>query len=266
MARTSVSPLAAAAPLFAFALGLAASGCFVEQSTLLIERVVPPTESDGACVIDPSTNVSIARGTFDVVYPGEYQLGLVLVNNFANESPENNNQIDNSIVRLKYFQVDLATPQDPTIAQAVAAAEPTLVSFRVNVGSSAFNASDEQGIPVTLFTRSASEQFAAVLRSRNLADGTKVEVLASIQVVAEQNQKEIESSVFRFPVDVCIECLLDCSVCPGGLCPPADDVGGIIGGTCGFLQDAPAVPAACGGQTTTGGTTGAPDTDTDALP
>jgi hypothetical protein len=57
---------------------------------------------------------------------------------------------------------------------------------------------------------------------------------------------EIESRDYTFPIRLCVGCLVTCSTCEGGECPPNPEDLEWIGGVCGNAQDGLIAPSVCG--------------------
>ena len=236
------------------AVALAATGCVDNQEFLVITRAPAWEDTDiatdlvgGACAIDPANMVSLGRGNLDVGFGTAYHLPLAVENRL--DASDLATGSDQSEVQLVDADVVLTLPQAPEIIEELRAIDETLVDFNYTLPSESLGESDQLGLSV----RVISEWAANELRPR-LVDGygpdARLEVIASVVINGRRTgsgdrSDELASREFRFPIEICNKCLVDCSFCGAG-CPvgsnaSSSDTGPVqgdwVGGVCGSAQD-----------------------------
>src|SRR5512145_673071 len=169
------------------------SGCAENDSTLFILGVAA-IGSD--CTYTPSASTTMMpSGQLDVGFDQSYQAGLVLANQMASRGDKSRSRTETSRIILEGAEVNLLLPDGSSLRDAFSAPGAGFV----DVGN---GAQPGYGIlSVVLIPRPNEDQVA-----RALDQGY---VIAEVKAFGKTlGGQEVESNVFRFPIDVCRGCLV----------------------------------------------------------
>ncbi len=230
----------------AASLALLASACAENQESLIV--INAPAWGDGCTVGAGGGDVGLPFGVLDVAFDTRYLMPALLLNNTSVRGP-NNAGIETNEVQLLDADVDLSSTNAPEFIDALRASDENLVSFNVPLATVSILPGETQGVLVEVISGSAAVALRDEMNSRGFDEDTRITLEATIVFHASRSGNTrgevggIEAREFRFPIQVCLGCLIDCSGCDEGECPP--DYTSVAGGICGNAQDLPVFPAAC---------------------
>ena len=235
------------------ALATQVAACTNQQEGLLIRRAPQWQSQDdgnvtvGTCAVDPNNTATLNHGVLDISFGTPYMAPLEVENNMLSIDAESSpNGINDGEIRLSEAEVALAIPQAADAIDGLAAQDEALVNFKTPVQSISLEPGQSSGMLLEIVPSATSQALAGALGG-DLASGGKVRLVATIVVrgyraVDGGNRNEVESRPFDFPVDLCMGCLLDCSMCAPGECTT---MGPMSGGVCGNAQDFAVFPQSC---------------------
>ena len=230
---------------------MALTGCADNEEALIVLHAAA-WEAAGECRVDAGNDNTLPRGIADVSLGTGYLAPLVLLNQLPSQpAATNNSGIDNAEVQLRSVEVDLSMPQAPQVIDAVEAQNEAFVSFEQVLASDSLSPGARHGTLVEVITSPAAAALSGAIEDA-FPDQPDVRLVLEAKIVFRGlqtgntvgNLSDVEAREYIFPIEVCNECLIDCSSCMMGSCPTSID--DVVGGICGNIQDFPAVPAQCG--------------------
>ncbi len=223
---------------------LVALSCAEQEESLYVVHAVP-IDPEG-CSANPS---SVGQGwdTLDLSFDTGFVVALQLKNNLMSGRTSNSG-IDDSEMLLRDVDVRLDIPQRPDLIEAIAAVDPSLVEFNSVLASDSISGQQESVVAVRIPPGSLDAIGTAVGGTFGTGSDLRIGLTVSIVVHALRASNElgggvgkVEAREFVFPVDLCFNCLRDCSTC-AGTCTDTE-VGS--GGVCGNAQSVATVPMDC---------------------
>jgi len=230
--------LAAAPALVSLAVAL--GSCARQEESLIVTRALI---IESPCTLGLSTSSALARGFVDLSFVTGYWAGFELKNNLIQQpSGSTSSGVDTSEMYIESVDVRLDTPQDSSIIDAVEAVDPALVDYNQILASNSFAGQDSWGefVEVPQATMDAlrnaiSAKYSPDVRLTMTMNVTFHAIRASNKI------GEVDAREFTLPVELCFDCLRDCTGCGAG-CSTDESVGV---GLCGSAQDGAVVPASC---------------------
>jgi hypothetical protein len=225
---------------------LLATACADNQESLLVLRAPAWTSED--CVVDAGQTDSLPFGTLDVTMATGYLMPAVLLNNLAKQTKNNAGVVTNEI-QLTDVDVDLSAPQAPELIDAVSAMDDSYVSFNVQLSTDSLLPQAKEGVLVEVIPQPTAKVLRDLLPGM-YGPEAKVTVVATAVFHATRSGNTsgkigiIDARDFKFPVEVCQGCLVDCTSCPEEITCP-DSTAMFVGGLCGNAQDAAIAPEGC---------------------
>lgn len=237
-----------------YSFGLSAAGllsvalltgsCAKQEESLIVTRALVV---ESPCSISTGSNTSLARGFVDLSFDTAYWAAFELKNNLVSTaSDKTSSGVNTSELYIDSVDVVLDTPQDSSIIAAVEAVDPALVDFNQIQASNSLQGQDILGTWVEI-----PEATFDALRNAMAAkydDDVRLTLTMTVtfRAVRASNKGvndfgEIEAREFTLPIEMCVNCLRDCSACGSG-CDGDTTVGS---GLCGSAQDGATVPASC---------------------
>lgn len=176
-------------------LGLGALGCAENESTLFIAGVTK-VGSDCAYAPGGADNLLLPRGVYDVGFAGSYQAGLLVGNQMNSRGQKARARTETSRILLEGAEVSLWLPEGGALVEPFSSPGAGFVDVVAGEGAG-------YGVlPVVLLPRPRSEaEEAAALEAGY--------VIAEVRAFGKTlGGREIESNAFKFPIDVCMGCLV----------------------------------------------------------
>ena len=219
---------------------LVASSCAKEEESLYIVHMLPIDEEE--CSAAPG-NESLAWGIVDLSFDTGYVMMAQIRNNLAeSDNKSSNTGINDSEISLKNVDIRLSIPQDPELIDAVAAIDPSLTEFNNAMSSDSIEGQGDRAVAIRLPNASLEALRMAITNKYGADSNLRVGLLISMVVHGLRTGNElgggigrIDAREFEFPIDICMNCLRDCSGCVDGAVCEDTRVGG--GGICGNAQD-----------------------------
>jgi len=177
----------------ALTLGFAVSGCAQNESLLYIEAVLHAEAPDCVYKPDPSST-SLIGGTYDIGFGHSYYAGLLIGNQLAHRGQRERFRTETARVTLEGVEVRLLDNHESEISFFTSPG----AGF-VDVGSG-----EESGYGVV---------GASIIPSPSLVQSQQGRfVIAELRAFGHTlGGSDVESDVFRFPIDVCRGCLVSFS-------------------------------------------------------
>lgn len=230
------------AGLFAGLTTLAAlTSCVQDQEFLIIEHAVP-FASD--CSLDSSSDVYSGQLVTDVYFSGEIHLGISVAN-LASPYAGSNTGIDDSEIVLETAEVSLSFSGGGVAGGA----------FEAPIPSISLSGGDTAPVVIRIPTDVVDSLNATM---SGLGPGSHETLVADIIVKGRKagaispgtgKLGAVESRSFTFPIDVCYQCLADCTTCAGQVCPAVGQVDAWYAAgenaACGGPQGTQVTPAEC---------------------
>jgi hypothetical protein len=226
------------------------SGCADNQETLIVLHV-PAWPDDGACVIDPATEDGLLFGRLDLRGNTPYFMPAVLLNNTGDQRT-NNTGVDSNEIQLIDADVVIDSPQASDMIDMLPDA---LTHFTVGLSTNSIPQGEAVGVGVEVLPQGTVNALVDAFNATQ--DPTaKVSVRANVVFNGTRTANNtgsvgrVKARDFSFPIQLCYDCLLDCSGCtnsegdPTG-CPLNLGPNDLVGGVCGNAQDRLVWPAAC---------------------
>lgn len=224
-------------------------GCADNQESLIV-LMAPAWDEDGTCAVTDA-NEALPLGLLDVSFPSAYMMPALLFNNtVVQNASKKNSGVQTNEIQLTGASVSLSIPQDKEAAAAVREMDKALLEFEVPLPTQSIGPQDTIGVLVQAVPQQTAAALQTALFSDAASQGSRVTVVADVVFHGSRSGNvkgrvgEIDAREFSFPISVCFGCLVDCSTCPGAVCPA--QVNSWLGGVCGNAQDLPLVPAVCG--------------------
>jgi hypothetical protein len=170
------------------------AGCTEDDSTLFIVGVA---KIDSGCTYSAGASTTLLpRGQLDLGFDGSYQAGLVLANQMASRGQKTRSRTETSRIILEGAEVTLVLPSGATLRDTFSAPGAGFVD--VSTG-----ADPGFGIlSVVVVPRPSTPQERQALYDAGY-------VLAEIKAFGKTlGGQEVESNVYRFPIEVCFGCLV----------------------------------------------------------
>ncbi len=168
-------------------------GCAENESTLFIVGVA---QLESSCIYSPSASATLLpRGQYDIGFNGSYQVGLLLGNQMASRGVKSRSRSETSRIILEGAEVTLMKPEGGAYLPAFSAPGAGFV----DVGSG-----EQAGygvLSVVVIPRQDTEDQDKLLKVGYLI----AEIKAFGHTLGGQ---EVESNVFRFPIEICYGCLV----------------------------------------------------------
>jgi hypothetical protein len=168
-------------------------GCADNESTLFVVGVAK-IESD--CTYAPSSSTPLLpQGVYDVGFGGEYQVGLILGNQMASRGAKSRSRTETSRMILEGAEVRLSLPSGGAVREPFTAPGAGFVDVGAGAdpGYGILSVVIVPGLPVEVLPTA-------------LRDGY---VIAEIKAFGKTlGGQDVESNVFKFPVQVCEGCLV----------------------------------------------------------
>jgi hypothetical protein len=230
-------------------LALLGTGCAENEESLIV--LMAPAWEMTDCIITADTRAaSLPYGILDLNYGTPYAMPAILLNNTAEQAPNDNNSgVQSNELQLLDADVDLSLPQAPEVIDALRDIDGALVSFNVPLSSNSLPPGGAAGVLVEVIPQRTAMQLRDELAAR-VGANAKLTVQAAVQFHASRSGNtigkvgEIDARDFSFPIQVCFGCLTTCVSCPDAECPVEATEWG--GGICGNAQDLEVYPAVCG--------------------
>lgn len=176
-------------------LWLSVLGCAENESTLFI-RGVAKIGSDCTYSATGEDDVLLPRGVYDLGFQGSYQAGLILGNQMNARGQKARLRTETSRILLEGAEVTLLMPTGEAVMPAFSSPGAGFVDVVSGEGAG-------YGVlPVVLLPRPETPEESA----RVFGAGY---VIAEVRAFGKTlGGKEVESNLFRFPIDVCNGCLV----------------------------------------------------------
>lgn len=170
------------------------AGCAENESTLFI---LGAAKLESSCTYTASSSTTmLPRGQYDVGFNGSYQVGLILGNQMAARGQKARSRTETSRIVLEGAEVTLLRPDGSLFREAFSAPGAGFVDV---------SAGQDAGYGVL--------SVVVIPRPEDAAE--KRDALESVYLIAEIKAfghtlggQAVESNVFRFPIEVCLGCLV----------------------------------------------------------
>lgn len=212
----------------ALSASLAASACVdggSDASMVILRNLAP---GDG-CVLDPSSDVAFTNGVIQIDSSAGYLFTPLVRNDLVTVEGEIVTRktifVEGARVTIDFYDTTLFTADEIATFQAEGLTRfqaPTSSSISPNGGTHSFNF---EIVPPELL---------AELDAKLPLDARSTVLNVSVQMVGYINGDEITSNVFRYPVEVCRDCLVTNVGACAGIDPGVDYP---TGGACNPVQD-----------------------------
>lgn len=182
------------------AIGVGASACADNESSIFIRQVLVPSSSDCSYTADPGSTARL-EGVMDLAFTRQYTAGLLIGNQLVERGSSDLLRAETSRFRAEGAEVEIETT-----------AGDLLQSFTVPVSGFADPGSGTSpGWGVVSAVLIDSETGAGL--ASGFTQGERSSVVGRVVVVARVfgrtiGGQEIESGEFRFPISVCYGCLV----------------------------------------------------------
>jgi hypothetical protein len=232
-----------AVPTF-LSLAVLTSGCARQEESIIVDKAITLT---APCSVADGSDTYSPRGVVDISFDTGFMAAFLLVNNLQQQGAENSSTgVEPSEMHLTSVDVRLDMPQDSAVISDVNSVDGALVEYNQILASTSFDAQDTiealVEVPEASFDalrNSISARYADDVRLTMTMNVTFHAVRASNKGVNDFG--EIDAREFTYPVDLCFNCLRDCS-CGDPDCATDMDVGT---GVCGYAQGQTITPLSC---------------------
>jgi hypothetical protein len=230
---------------------IALSACAKEEESIIVLNAVAPTADESASCMISASDTPFGEGLVDLSFDTGYTLGLNVRNNLA-AVKNSNTGIDDSEMFIESADVRLDIPQDPGLIDNISSGDSSLIEFNQVLANTSLSSQDEVGVAVDVPRASLEAIGNAVGSSHGTGPDTRVTMTVSVVLHAIRAANtlpggvgDVEAREFTFPVEICFNCLRDCSACApdSGVCTGTN----VGSGICGNAQDSGAQPLDCTG-------------------
>lgn len=246
-----------------------ATGCAQEQESLIVLHA-PAWSTPGECLVDGSNDTGMSSGILDVAVGTPYEMPVVLLNQLQGQTAMmTNNQIDNGELQLIAADVVLSMPQQQDVIDDIAGDNPGAVDFTVDISTISLGGQERQGFLIEVVPQATTVALASAFRGHpDLNEQSRPKLIAEVIFRARRTGNrvgkvgEIESRSFKYPIELCLGCLITCGACSdqartetcviartsaiAGTPNPDAPLAPVVGGICGNAQDFFVAPSFCG--------------------
>lgn len=227
-------------------LAVLSSGCARQEESIIVEKALPLT-APCSVASSGSGNVYSPRGIVDLSFDTGFMAAFLVVNNLQQQGNQNTSSgVETSEMHLTSVDVVLDMPQDSAVISDAESVDGALTQYNQILASTSFDAQDT--IEALVEVPEASLDALRDSISARYSDDVRLTMTMNVTFHAVRASNtgvndfgEIDAREFTYPVDLCFDCLRDCS-CGDPDCESDMDIGS---GVCGYAQSDTIIPASC---------------------